>query len=214
MVNNNERDTYEKKKISMFAIVIILFAVGFFLDDNQVIAAVLDENIIVGTCEYSLSNSIAKFGVANTQQTREKSYAGIELTDEFYFYRGTLSDNSKKVYEEIKQGVLKGKKTISITAFILKDEIGEVYLAVIYDNPELFWAEPGFSYTYSPVINNVLSLMPKYNDLVDDIEGSVKRVEDNTDPNYYRYKYFNITDEEMLKDHTRDEWSGKKTDKD
>lgn len=102
---------------------------------------------------------------------------GTALGEEFYYYRSTLDETGKQAYDLIRTGLLEGKSKISMTVPVTTDQIFDLYKMVIFDGPELFWAEVnGMRYSY----NNsgiVLSLMPGYNDLVSDIPGNTARFE-------------------------------------
>lgn len=133
--------------------------------------------VAIGFYEDELKNSIINYNIANVHQIREKTYAGVELTDEFYFYRENLSEDYKKVYDEIKAGIMDVEKSISISTSIVKSDIGDVYEAVVYDNPELFWVEPGCSFSYYQSSDKVISVTPQYNDLSEDISGNRSIIE-------------------------------------
>lgn len=105
---------------------------------------------------------------------------GTFLTDEFYYYRETLDATKQQAYDLLRAGILKGKAEIKMTVPVDKDEMFEVYKKVLYDSPELFWAEiNGAKYAY----NNsglVTKFLPAYNDLAKDIEGNTAKLEAST----------------------------------
>lgn len=110
----------------------------------------------------------------NTQpvvQTVGAMLDGTPLTDEFYFYRNTLTSKQQKVYDQLRSGLMEGAANITLTVVASTSEIADIYFMVTYDNPEMFWVEATMSYTYNNY-GNVTSVTPTYNDLVYDIEGN------------------------------------------
>ncbi|MBQ6696926.1 MAG: hypothetical protein IJN16_09510 [Lachnospiraceae bacterium] len=110
----------------------------------------------------------------NTQpvvQTVGAMLDGTPLTDEFYFYRNTLTSKQQKVYDQLRSGLMEGAANITLTVAASAGEIADIYFMVTYDNPEMFWVETTMSYTYNNY-GNVTSVTPTYNDLVYDIEGN------------------------------------------
>ncbi|MBR1989923.1 MAG: hypothetical protein IJ987_05555 [Firmicutes bacterium] len=105
---------------------------------------------------------------------------GTPLTDDFYYYRGTLDETYQQAYDLIRSHLLKGSTKFSMTVPVKKEDFFDIYKKVIYDSPELFWAEiNGSRYSY----NNqglVISFTPGYNDLVKDIEGNTADLEEAT----------------------------------
>ncbi|MBQ3076681.1 MAG: hypothetical protein IJC43_02375 [Clostridia bacterium] len=98
-------------------------------------------------------------------QTVGTTFSGEKLTDEFYFYRNTLSGNNLKCYDLIRAAVLEGKSPINITVPVTVDDIFPIFCMVLYDSPEIFWAECNLNYSYNNY-GNVTSITPIYNDLV------------------------------------------------
>ena len=102
---------------------------------------------------------------------------GTPLGDEFYYYRSTLDDTYRQAYDLLRAGMLEGKTKIKMTVPVQKEDIANLYKMVIYDSPDLFWAEiNGARYAY----NNrglVTTMMPSYNDLVTDINGNTLGME-------------------------------------
>lgn len=102
---------------------------------------------------------------------------GTQLSDDFYYYRSTLDPVKQQVYDLMRGGMLKGEKKIEMTVPIQKSEIFQVYKMVVYDSPEMFWAETnGFRYWYNSR-NEVTFVEPGYNDLVNDIPGNTAKFE-------------------------------------
>ncbi len=102
---------------------------------------------------------------------------GTLLTDDFYYYRSTLGTMEQQAYDLLRAGILEGDSEIKMTVPISPDDIFEVYKKVLYDSPELFWAEiNGAKYAYNNK-GQVTKFLPSYNALAGDIEGSVAKLE-------------------------------------
>ena len=102
---------------------------------------------------------------------------GTPLGDEFYFYRSTLDSTYQQAYDLLRAGILEGNTKIKMTVPVSVSDISSLYKMVLYDGPDLFWAEiNGTKYAY----NNrglVTYVVPGYNDLAQDIKGNVFGVE-------------------------------------
>ena len=105
------------------------------------------------------------------------SLDGTPLTDDFYYYRNTLDPVKQQAYDLLRSALLKGEKEIEMTVPIQKSDIFDIYKKVLYDSPELVWAETnGVRYWYNKQ-QIVTALTPGYNDLVNDIPGTIATLE-------------------------------------
>ena len=105
------------------------------------------------------------------------SLDGTPLTNDFYYYRNTLDPVKQQAYDLLRSALLKGEKEIEMTVPIQKSDIFDIYKKVLYDSPELVWAETnGVKYWYNKQ-QIVTSLTPGYNDLVNDIPGTIATLE-------------------------------------
>ena len=102
---------------------------------------------------------------------------GTVLSDEFYYYRNTLDPTMQQAYDLIRSAMLEGKKKITMTIPVQKDDIFNLYKMVIFDSPEMFWAEVNGMKYYHNKKNQVTSLEPGYNNLVNDIKGNTAKLE-------------------------------------
>ena len=107
----------------------------------------------------------------------DKMLDGTPLSDAFYYYRGTLDATYQQAYDQIRAALLKGEKKIAMTVPVQKSDIFNIYKMVIYDSPEIFWAEAGSARYWYNQNQIVTSLEPKYNDLVEDIPGNTAKFE-------------------------------------
>ena len=105
--------------------------------------------------------------------------AGQVLGDEHYFYRNTLTDHGKKAYDVIRSGLMDGKSSINMTVPISVDDAFTIYQMVVYDGPDLFYATNACSVSYNNS-GNVTTLTPTYNELVYDIQGATRQLQEAT----------------------------------
>ena len=116
-----------------------------------------------------------KRGPAKEHFRPAKMLDGTPLSEEFYFYRNTLSDKYKIAYDDIRSALLEKKTDFTLSVPVHPNDIQNLYYAVFYDSPDLFYADARFSYYY----NNqglVNRLMPVYNDLAQYSEEYEKRI--------------------------------------
>ena len=141
--------------------------VGSGLEEEEAAAAELDENP---------DREIDRAGEP-IKPIPDEMLDGTLLTDEFYYYRSTLDKTKQQAYDLLRAGVLAGKAEIKMTVPVSKDEIFDIYKKVLYDGPELFWAEiNGAKYAYNNS-NQVTKFIPAYNALAQDIKGNVAKLE-------------------------------------
>ncbi|MCR4780324.1 MAG: hypothetical protein K5876_04415 [Ruminiclostridium sp.] len=105
-------------------------------------------------------------------------YNGQPVSSDFYYYRCMLNNNGKSAYDTIHAGLLTGADTIKLTTPLSESDVDIVYYSVLYDDPQIVWAEPGFDYTYNNS-GNVVSISPMYNRLANDISGTKKALENS-----------------------------------
>lgn len=96
---------------------------------------------------------------------------GTALSEDFYYYRSTLDATEQQAYDLLRAGMLEGEAKIAMTVPIDKSRIFDIYKKIVFDSPEMFWAEAGLKYWYNQY-NVVTFVEPKYNDLVEDIAGN------------------------------------------
>ncbi len=102
---------------------------------------------------------------------------GTPLTTDFYYYRSTLDPTLQQAYDLLRAGILEGKQSIDMKVPVDKAMIFDLYKMVIFDSPDLFWAETnGMRYYYNNK-NIVTSVQPGYNDLAADIPGNTAKLE-------------------------------------
>jgi hypothetical protein len=94
---------------------------------------------------------------------------GRILGEDFFFYRNTLSERERMIYDRIYANLAAGKTSTDMPAAITAEQLGKIIEAVIYDNPDIFWVST--SYVYSYFENTVLSVTIQ-SDMLDNLEAS------------------------------------------
>ena len=112
----------------------------------------------------------------NVSQIVGTMYNGQPVKSNFYYYRCMLNNNGKSAYDTIHAGLLTGADTIKLSTPLSTANVDIVYYSVLYDDPQIVWAEPGYDYTYNNS-GNVVSISPIYNRLAKDISGAKKSLE-------------------------------------
>ena len=114
----------------------------------------------------------------NVSQIVGTMYNGQPVHSDFYYYRCMLNNNGKSAYDTIHAGLLTGADTIKLSTPLSTSDVDIVYYSVLYDDPQIVWAEPGYDYTYNNS-GNVISISPVYNRLAKDISGAKKSLENS-----------------------------------
>ena len=187
-----------KSKITSFLLIVslILSLAGCGSDAGNTTAAPVEDTVVMEGLEYGTGLMEEEESAAeldeNPDRAIDRSPTPIEavpaemldgtlLTDNFYYYRSTLDETYQQAYDLIRSHLLKGTEKFSMTVPVAKEDFFDIYKKVVYDSPELFWVEiNGSRYSY----NNqgyVTAFMPGYNDLVKDIEGNQKKMEQATE---------------------------------
>ena len=94
-------------------------------------------------------------------------------TDRYYYY-GTLTGEEKKAYSILYDCVNRADTEVlwGSSIDITDDQVMTVINAIYLDHPELFWMENGASYSYGPKNRKVITVQPKYNELVNDLDNN------------------------------------------
>ena len=91
----------------------------------------------------------------------------------YEFYYQSLSDKEKRLYDNLLKGV-KYQYTSVFVSFRCNDkEIGNVFKAVLYDHPELFYLKLGWRYSYGP---GGTEIVPEYTYKLDEVAEIEKRL--------------------------------------
>ncbi len=139
--------------------------------------------------------------VLNTETTppqEELDELQSRLDDDVYYYYNNLSTELKKAYEIMYTSFMSFEDTFYMD--IEKSQVGEVFTAVIYDNPHIHWID--YDYTYAAYEKSV-SFHPKYihsedeameiteelNKKVDEIVSSVDSLSSDYEKELYFHDY-------------------------
>lgn len=90
-----------------------------------------------------LEDKITRYAL-KTQNTKYDIDFDNEFSSKTMYYYNSLDENSKIAYLEMYSAIInfEEKYTLDVTAVNMK----EVFLAVLYDNPEIFWVKTDYKY--------------------------------------------------------------------
>lgn len=88
----------------------------------------------------------------------------------YYPYYELLNDNQKKVYKDIIYNANNYNTTFKPSAQLNNTELKEVFEAVFYDHPEIFWLDSSY---YVLSIQNIIKI--KFTDIINDIDNAKKQ---------------------------------------
>ena len=94
------------------------------------------------------------------------------IDSEFYPYFGLLNDVQKEVYYDIIEGANEYKEFITPSKKIQVADVKDIYYAVMYDHPEIFWLNSKYSYDYYHDSNEVIKINLSYTEVINDIENN------------------------------------------
>ena len=92
------------------------------------------------------------------------------IDSEFYPYFGLLNDAQKEVYYDIIEGANEYKESVVPSKKIHIEDVKDIYYAVMYDHPEIFWLNSKYSYDYYHDSNEVIKINLSYTDVINNIE--------------------------------------------
>ena len=91
------------------------------------------------------------------------------IDSEFYPYFALLNESQQQVYYDIIEGANEYKEYITPSRKIQVDDVKDIYYAVMYDHPELFWLNSKYSYDYYHDTNEVIKITMSYTMPVENI---------------------------------------------
>lgn len=129
----------------------------------------LEQLVITGELDEDPNREIVR-------QIRGIDVNGNTLSDEFYFYRSTLSGTNKQAYDQIYAALYNGVQSVNLSVSVSTADICDVVYSVYYDHPELFWVDSSLSYSYN--YSNVVTFVTvNFNGTANDLSGSQQRFE-------------------------------------
>ena len=125
------------------------------------------------------------------------------IDEEFYPYFGLLNEAQKEVYYDIIEGANEYKQSITPSMKIQVADVKDIFYAVMYDHPEIFWLDSHYSYdfyqdtnevikinlTYTSVIDNIIENRRQFDEIIDTIVTNAKTYQ----LDYEREKYVHDT---------------------
>jgi len=123
-------------------------------------------------------------------EVRNKDYSNSI----FFPYYELLNDDQKKLYNELIDGINNYQEEVIPSMEINKDLVTDVFYAVLYEHPELFWLGNAYSSEFYEDSLIVTSIKIKYNDTVKDIENAKKKFDNEVNKiinevKNYKYDY-------------------------
>ena len=135
----------------------------------------LEQLVITGSLDEDPNREIVRRRTP-VRQIRGIDVNGNTLSDEFYFYRSTLSGTNKQAYDQIYAALYNGVQSVNLSVSVSTSDICDVVYSVYYDHPELFWVDSSLSYSYN-YSNVVTSVTVNFNGTANDLSGSQQRFE-------------------------------------
>lgn len=135
----------------------LCFALLFMQAPAVAEAKTTDNTDTVQTVEAQETQNASK----STKTPVKYTWKGKKLDSSFFVYRSKLSKQEKKAYDELYANLSAGKKKTTFKTAVEPSKIDKLVQYVIYDNPEFFWVECDFKYTYKN--NKVISVTVKFN---------------------------------------------------
>lgn len=86
--------------------------------------------------------------ITDPSQPLKLDYAGRLYPTEQFYYRNLLPYSLKAAYDEIYNAAVGAQEMLALSTSVSVSDIETVFFSVYYDNPELFWLNNGFKYSY------------------------------------------------------------------
>lgn len=106
---------------------------------------------------------------------------GRELPEWFYFYRNLLTDAEQRIYDQIYANAVEFDPYFEITTTVRYERLDDIIIAVRFDNPDLFWLETNYWYTFNRS-GHVTSMRLSFH------ENAVNNIDE------YKWLFYNTTD--------------------
>lgn len=110
---------------------------------------------LVGTFVFLYGKSAFQQTIQTLENTFQKVQSSISSTQEpvsldvqKYPYYQMLSDNEKVVYAEMVNAIESMQTTFQPSVFITQENIQNIFEAVLYEQPQLFWVDHTYTFTY------------------------------------------------------------------
>lgn len=172
MHNSNDKGTAPKRSGSskvkstfLLILLFLVFSIGY-------------------TCikEQKESSKMAAAGDGSSSHDDDAPHR--ELDEEFYPYYAGLSDLGKTVYEDVLAGIEAGEEKVTLSKeqqFLNTAFFSSLAAKIAYDQPQLFWYDGEFECIYDESSKKVVAVLPKYNNLVLDLENNRNAIDSVAD---------------------------------
>lgn len=98
------------------------------------------------------------------------------LEDDTYFYYNNLNDNDKEIYKTMYVSFMNFEETFYLDT--TENALKEIFVAVLYDNPHIFWVKNNYSYTE---YEKAIMFCPEYRHTVDQANEITNQLNDKID---------------------------------
>ena len=141
--------------------------VGELTDDMEVGTGFKDSE---GTDNYDPDNpfKISRDARPIRRIVKQDVYGNI-LSEDFYFYRNTLSKSEQNLYDQIYANAVDLDPDFNLTTKIHSSKLRDIFDSVRMDNPDLFWLSTAYSYSYDNN-DNVTSMTLGFYDMVNNLD--------------------------------------------
>lgn len=149
-------------------------------DENLQLGTGLEEIQITAMDDPNPQKKLRRSAVP-IKQIRGIDLNGKSLSDDFYFYRSTLSKKSQSAYDQIYAFLYKGVSKFDMNVAVDGNSISDIIYCVYYDHPELFWVDCALTY-YVNENNIVTSVQVNFNNTASNLSSSQQNFESAVAP--------------------------------
>jgi|GEM_PF-3313679 len=169
----------------------LYFVNCFFMPDHVKLVVVIKMNVMAPLILCALlaagalnngyvGNQMAEHAAVDRDIVKVDVYGNI-MPEEYFFWRNTLSEAEKILYDDIYYAAVRLERRIPVNGGVDIDRAAEVLEAVRHDNPELFWLDNALYYFYVPgsliavelIFNPEEERIPAYREVFDRTSGEV-----------------------------------------
>ena len=129
-----------------------------------------DQNANTASEQNKILESLQKAGKASASEVKQEEKA-LKIKKSAHYYYYTLNSDQKAVYRTILKGL--SNREDGFTVYVSRANLYDAYCRVMYDHPELFWAELNYRYWD---YGSYVFIRPQYNRTKEQIATDKKAV--------------------------------------
>jgi hypothetical protein len=137
-----------RKLLSLIIILLIVFIsymAIFNPDELEVIFSNVSIRIFNKNIFIDENEQLNDYSIINSKESKNKDYTYSTM----YPYYELLDDNKKSIYTLMLEFIYKQRDELDLSSFnIDKDDLRIIFESILNDNPEIFWLDSKYSYTY------------------------------------------------------------------